>query len=113
MKRFGLVLAVAAGFAVVAMPASEALAVCCGANCCCIDGNIQSSGDTNPANPCEICSPSASTTDWTPRSDCGSDAGTTTPPDDDGGCSAAGGPAGAYGFALVGAALAFFRRRRR
>ncbi len=117
MKRLMMGLVLAAATAMVWLPASDALAVCCGADCCCAGDGIQAPGDTNPANSCEVCDPSVSQFEWTPVEGC-----TTGDPDmgtggggdgGDGGCSAAGGPAGAYGFALVGAALAFLGRRRR
>jgi len=116
MNRLIMGLVLAAATAVVWLPASDALAVCCGADCCCVDGNIQGPGDTNPTNSCEVCDPATSQRAWTPVAGCTPtepDAGTDTGDGgDDGGCSAAGGPAGAYGFALIGAALAFLRRRR-
>lgn len=57
------------------MPVSEALAVCCGANCCCIDDARQENGDTNPANPCQVCDPTNDTRNWTDVPDCEADAG--------------------------------------
>ncbi len=57
------------------MPASEALAVCCGSDCCCVDGSIQGPGDTNPDNPCQVCDPSQSQMAWSEVPDCVADAG--------------------------------------
>jgi len=70
----------ALGFAVAVlatflMPVSEALAVCCGGGCCCLDGDTQGPGDVNPANPCEVCDPSTDQMSWTPVADCTPDAG--------------------------------------
>lgn len=60
------------------MPASEALAICCGGSCCLIDDVCRSTGDTNPENECQTCDPSNSQTAWTDTPDCtpgGDDAG--------------------------------------
>ncbi|MAQ16462.1 MAG: hypothetical protein CMN30_16925 [Sandaracinus sp.] len=89
---------------------SQVDAICCGGNCCLIDGDCFTSGEANPADSCLSCDPSGSQTAWT--NTCGSaDAGTTPADDDDDDGCAAGGRAG-YGAGLVGLAL-FFRRRRR
>jgi hypothetical protein len=55
------------------MPASEALAVCCGSNCCCIDDATQGPGDTNPSNECQVCDPSTSQREWTDVAGCSAD----------------------------------------
>ena len=70
----------ALGFAVAVlttflMPVSEALAVCCGGGCCCLDGETQGPGDVNPANPCEVCDPATDQMSWTAVEDCSPDAG--------------------------------------
>lgn len=58
------------------MPASEALARCCGASCCFIDGMCRTTGEVNPDNSCEMCDPSSAGTAWTTIDGCGDDAGT-------------------------------------
>lgn len=103
-------------------------AICCGANCCLIDGSCTRRGDTNPANSCEMCDPSSSNTSWTAVAGCAADA---SPPADtgpadtgtaadtgtggggDGGCSVgrARGGAAALGFASL-LAVTLLRRRR-
>lgn len=57
-------------------------AICCGANCCLIDGQCFQRGEMNPANSCEQCNPSAGQTSWSPVSGCGVDAGGVAPPAD-------------------------------
>ncbi|MBO6935553.1 MAG: hypothetical protein JJ863_11280 [Deltaproteobacteria bacterium] len=119
MKRFGIGLALALGLMATSASAQEDVGsqvdqICCGSNCCLIGGTCFTSGEASPDDACMVCDPSGSNTSFT--NTCGSpDMGGGDGGDDgdDGGCSAAGGPAGAYGFALIGAALAFVRRRRR
>ena len=41
-------------------------AICCGMTCCLI-GGCRANGDSNPADPCEICDPAADQFDWTRR----------------------------------------------
>lgn len=104
-------------------------AICCGTACCLIDGMCKS-GDpesdrhANPRNPCEVCDPAVSQSEWTTVAGCvppdagtppaQPDAGTppVTPPPS-GGCSVAGaGGAGAsFALAVVGLALVWRRRR--
>lgn len=116
MTRFGMGLALALGLMATGASAQDVGSrvdeICCGSDCCLIDSECYTSGEASPADACLVCDPSGSNTSFT---------NTCTSPDmgpgdgggdDDGGCSAAGGPAGAYGFALVGVALALFRRRR-
>lgn len=59
------------------MPASEALARCCGASCCRIEGDCFTTGEANPDNPCEMCDPSSAPLAWTAVPGC-------TPPEDAG-----------------------------
>jgi len=120
MKRFGLGMALAFGLSMTAGAASaqdvgsRVDEICCGGDCCLIEGTCYTSGEASAADACLVCDPSGSNTSFT--NTCSTpDAGGGDGGDDgdDGGCSAAGGPSGAYGFALIGAALAFARRRRR
>jgi len=60
------------------MPASEALAICCGGSCCRIDGTCYTTGEENPDNECQTCDPSNSQSAWTDTPDC-------TPAEDDAG----------------------------
>ncbi len=94
---------------------STSAAVCCGADCCNIDGTCRGRGETNPDNMCEMCDPGNSQSSWSAVPGCGggSDGGTTGGGGDDGGCSATrldGSDLGSLA-ALVGL-LAFARRRR-
>jgi MYXO-CTERM domain-containing protein len=43
-------------------------AVCCGATCCFIDGACRTTGETNPADACEVCNPGRSQFMWSPSS---------------------------------------------
>lgn len=107
-------------------------AVCCGPACCLIDsvcasGNPASPSHANPRNPCEVCDPEMSQSEWTTvpgcvppdagmRADAGTraDAGSppVTPPPS-GGCSAsgAGGAGAGLALAVLGVALVWRRRR--
>ncbi len=127
MRRVLLALVLASSFVSLNALAQEDIgaaheAVCCGATCCLIDGTCLMDGNTNPANPCQVCDPSQSQAEWTAVEGCTQpdsgpppmrDAGTTTPPPASGGCSATGAgsaaPAVLLGLAL---ALCFVRRRR-
>jgi len=118
MKRFGIGLALALGLVATGASAQDVGSrvdeICCGSNCCLIDSVCYTSGEASPDDACLVCDPSGSNTTFTntcATPDMGSGGGGDDG-GDDGGCSAAGGPSGAYGFALIGAALAFFRRRR-
>ncbi len=71
-------------FVTLLMPASDALARCCGASCCLIDGTCRTTGEVNPDNACEMCDPSSAGTAWTTIDGCGDDAGT---PEEDAGMS--------------------------
>ncbi len=51
--------------------------ICCGVTCCSIDGACFTTGDTNPANECQICDPAASATAWTNSADPGCAGGST------------------------------------
>ena len=91
--------------------------VCCGTECCLIEGECFARNEENPRNSCEICNPDESQAAFTAVAGC-------TPPDaggggggggdDDGGCSIGTGAASA-GVPLFSAALAlvFFAVRRR
>jgi MYXO-CTERM domain-containing protein len=99
-------------------------AVCCGATCCLVDGQCKTDGMANDHNPCEVCNPAMSQSEWTPVPGCvppdagaepvEPDAGTPVTPPRSGGCAASGtgGPLG-LGFALGVAGLALVWRRRR
>jgi uncharacterized protein (TIGR03382 family) len=117
MTRFGMGLALALGLVATGASAQDVGSrvdeICCGSDCCLIDGECYTSGEASPADACLVCDPSGSNTTFTDTCTTAPDMGSGGGDDgDDGGCSAAGGPAGAYGFALAGVALALFRRRR-
>jgi uncharacterized protein (TIGR03382 family) len=98
-------------------------AVCCGAACCLIDGDCLTDGEANSRNPCEVCEPAMSQSEWTTTAGCvAPDSGPATepdagspppPPPPSGGCSASGAGSAGIGVALgvLGLALAWRRRR--
>ncbi|MEM9193408.1 MAG: hypothetical protein AAGF12_29810 [Myxococcota bacterium] len=45
-------------------------AICCGGNCCLIEGSCFQRGDMNPMNRCETCDPGNSRRDWTAMAGC-------------------------------------------
>ena len=101
---------------------STTAAVCCGSECCNIDGTCRGRGERNPANMCQECDPGSSQSSWSPVSGCPAtaDSGTadtgTGGGDDGGGCSASSlsTEAAATPFALGALfGLALFVRRRR
>ncbi|MCO4760030.1 MAG: hypothetical protein KC502_00885 [Myxococcales bacterium] len=59
-------------FADATSPAAEDAGVDCGAQFsgCLIDGKCEALGAINPASPCEVCEPSKSADQWSPRPNC-------------------------------------------
>jgi MYXO-CTERM domain-containing protein len=89
-------------------------AVCCGFECCLIDGQCLADGDLNSRNECEECDPSTSQSEFTPIAGC-------EPAETDagggggggGGCSVSAGTAAAVPAFGVAMALVFLAIRRR